>query len=94
MIQVAPLTFLALLLAHLLENFLFQWKWLIENEDERLEALLFHGLVHFALAWTCLFLFTSTVFLSTTRRLSSAAYCFIAHRQTQVCEHRAQQNAR
>lgn len=62
--QAVQLTFLALLLAHLLGDFLLQPKWLIERKGKRLWPLLLHGLVHYASAWTCLFIFAHANFLS------------------------------
>jgi hypothetical protein len=62
--QLAQLTFLALLLAHLLGDFLLQPKWLVERKGQRLWPLLFHGSVHCASAWTCLLIFTPAIFLS------------------------------
>ena len=57
MIQAAQLAFLALLLAHLVGDFLFQPKWLAENKGKRLWPLLCHGFVHYASAWACLLIF-------------------------------------
>lgn len=62
--QAMKLMFLALLLAHLLGDFLFQPKWLVEKKGKRLWPLLCHGSVHYASAWTCLLIFTPAVFLS------------------------------
>jgi hypothetical protein len=64
MIQAARLTFLALLLAHLLGDFLLQPGWLVKNKTKRLWPLLCHSFIHYASAWTCLLIFTPTIFLS------------------------------
>lgn len=62
--QAAQLTFLALLLAHLLGDFLFQPKWLVKNKGNYLWPLLCHGFIHYASAWIWLLIFTPTIFLS------------------------------
>jgi hypothetical protein len=62
--QAVQLMFFALLLAHLLGDFLFQPKWLVEKKGKQLWPLLCHGSVHYASAWTCLLIFTPAVFLS------------------------------
>jgi hypothetical protein len=64
MMQAAQWTFLALLLAHLLGDFLLQPKWLVENRAKRLWPLLCHSFIHYVSAWTCLLIFTPTAFLS------------------------------
>ena len=78
MIQAAQLAFLALLLAHLVGDFLFQPKWLAENKGKRLWPLLCHGFVHYASAWACLLIFASTNFLSVYNQAVIAGY-FLAH---------------
>lgn len=57
-------TFLALLLAHLLGDFPFQWQWVNENKNHRLWPLACHGLVHYVLAWICLGFFGQVPFPS------------------------------
>ena len=62
--QPVQLAFLALLLAHLLGDFLLQPKWLVEKKGKRLWPLAIHGALHYASAWTCLLIFTPAIFLS------------------------------
>lgn len=62
--QAVQITFLALLLAHLLGDFLFRPKWLVEQKGKRIWPLICHGAVHYASAWACLLLFTAAIFVS------------------------------
>ncbi len=78
MIQAAQLAFLALLLAHLVGDFLFQPQWIAENKGKRLWPLLCHGFIHYAWAWACLLIFTPTIFLSVYNQAVIAGY-FLAH---------------
>ena len=62
--QMFPAAFLALLLAHLLGDFLFQPEWMVRNKARDRWALFLHGAIHYALALTCLLLFASIPLLS------------------------------
>jgi hypothetical protein len=77
MIQVSQLTFLALLLAHLLGDFLFQPHWIARNKGRRLWPLLCHALIHYALAWFCLFLFHRLSILSIYNQSTLLAYALL-----------------
>lgn len=72
--QNLALTFLALLLAHLLADFPLQPTWIVWNKGRRLAALACHGLIHWSLAWTCLLLFPSVRFLSWRTQVVVGAY--------------------
>jgi hypothetical protein len=76
--QILALTFLALLLAHLLADFPLQSNWIVWNKSRRLSALVSHGLIHWSVAWGCLLLFASARFLSWRAHLVVGAY-FAAH---------------
>jgi len=78
MMQSTQLTFLALFLAHLVGDFLFQPKWLAENKGKRPWALLCHGFVHYASAWACLLIFTPIIFPSVHNQAAVGGY-FLAH---------------
>lgn len=58
------MTFMALLLAHLLGDFPLQPQWIARNKGERLWPLICHGLAHYILAWACLLVFTQVPCLS------------------------------
>lgn len=75
--QTAQSIFLALFLAHLLGDFVFQWKWLVMNKGKRWWALLGHGTMHYAMAWVCLSIFANAAFLSIYDQAAIIAYCFI-----------------
>jgi len=64
MIQTAQSAFLALLLAHLLGDFLLQPAWIAQNKGKRFWPLFWHGIAHYLLAWVCLFLFAPAPFSS------------------------------
>lgn len=67
-------TFLALLLAHLLGDFPLQWAWIAKNKCSRAWPLACHGLIHFALAWTCLLLFADQSFFSISNQIIVFSY--------------------
>lgn len=75
--QVVQLTFLALFLAHLLGDFLFQPKWLVEKKAKRLWPLLCHGSVHYVSAWICLLIFTPATFLSIYGQMVVLGYSIV-----------------
>jgi hypothetical protein len=77
MIQVTQLTFLALLLAHLLGDFPLQPNWIVRNKGKRIWPLLCHGLIHYVLAWFCLFLFHRLPFLSIYNQIALLAYALL-----------------
>jgi Protein of unknown function (DUF3307) len=62
--QSAQMTFLALLLAHLLADFPFQSERIARNKGKQLPLLALHGILHLALSWACLLIFTPIHFLS------------------------------
>lgn len=72
--QNVQLTFMALLLAHLLADFPLQPDWIVRNKGRNPWALGLHGLVHWSLAWTCLLLFGSAHFLSWRTQALVAGY--------------------
>ena len=47
--QPMQLTFMALLLAHLLGDFLLQPQWILHNKAKRIWPLISHGLIHYGL---------------------------------------------
>lgn len=55
---------MALLLAHLLGDFLLQPKWIIRNKDKSFWPLICHGITHGIIAWICLLVFTQVTFIS------------------------------
>jgi len=71
-------TLAALLLAHLLADFPLQTGWLIRNKGRKLSALLLHGAVHYALAWSCLVFFGHVRFLS-VRNQAILIACLMIH---------------
>jgi hypothetical protein len=62
--QPMQITFMALLLAHLLGDFLLQPKWIIRNKDKSFWPLICHGITHGIIAWICLLVFAQVTFLS------------------------------
>lgn len=58
------LTFMALLLAHLLGDFLLRSNWIIRNKDNRFWPLICHGITHGIIAWICLLVFAQVTFIS------------------------------
>lgn len=70
--------FAALLLAHLLADFLLQPDRLVRNKGRKISALLLHGGIHYAAAWGCLVLF-SEVRLLAVRNQAIVAVCMLLH---------------
>ena len=62
--QQMQITFMALLLAHLLGDFPLQSRWMIANKGKSVWPLTCHGITHCVLAWICLLFFTQANFLS------------------------------
>jgi hypothetical protein len=62
--QSIQITFMALLLAHLLGDFPLQSEWITRNKGKGLRPLIDHGITHYILAWACLFIFTPISCLS------------------------------
>jgi len=62
--QPVPITFMALLLAHLLGDFPLQSEWISKSKGASLRSLILHGVVHFILAWISLLVFTQVRLLS------------------------------
>lgn len=62
--QMFPATFMALLLAHLLGDFLLQPEWMVRNKARDHWALFLHGAIHYALALASLGLFAPVPLLS------------------------------
>jgi len=55
---------MALLLAHLLGDFLLQPKWIIRNKGKSFWPLICHGITHGIIAWICLLVFAQVTFIS------------------------------
>jgi hypothetical protein len=72
--QPPQITFMALILAHLLGDFPLQWAWIAKNKCHRSWPLACHGLIHFALAWTCLLLFADQAFFSFPNQIIVFSY--------------------
>ncbi len=72
--QPLTLTFMALLLAHLLADFPLQPEWIVRKKGDRLLALGCHGLIHWICAWACLLVFAGTHPLSWRAQAVVAAY--------------------
>ena len=72
--QPVTLTFMALLLAHLLADFPLQSQWIARNKGSRLRALGSHGLIHWVCAWACLLCFAGAHPLSWRAQALVAAY--------------------
>ncbi len=72
--QPLQITFMALLLAHLLGDFPLQWTWIAKNKCSRAWPLAFHGLIHFSLAWACLLLFADQSFFSFPNQIIVFSY--------------------
>jgi hypothetical protein len=62
--QTMQITFMALLLAHLLGDFPLQLEWTTRNKDKSFWPLICHGITHGIIAWTCLLIFAQVPFLS------------------------------
>ena len=76
--QPIALTFMALLLAHLLADFPLQPQWVVRNKGDRLLPLGAHGLIHWACAWACLLFFAGAHPQSWRAQALVAAYT-VAH---------------
>lgn len=76
--QMFPAAFLALLLAHLLGDFLLQPEWMVRNKARDRGALFLHGAIHYVLAVACLALFASIPLLS-LRNQAVLLACVITH---------------
>jgi hypothetical protein len=68
------ITFMALLLAHLLGDFPLQWTWIAKNKCSRPWPLACHGLIHLVLAWTCLLVFADQTFVSFPNQIIVFSY--------------------
>lgn len=77
MVQAAQSTFLALFLAHLLGDFVFRWKWNVNDKGRGWQPLVGHGTMHYMLTWVCLLIFTHTAFLSIYLQAAIIVYCLI-----------------
>jgi hypothetical protein len=75
--QIASITAMALLLAHLLGDFPLQSEWISRNKGSSLRALLLHGAVHYLLAWACLLFFTPVSGFSIPNHLFVLGYITI-----------------
>jgi hypothetical protein len=75
--QPAPITAMALLLAHLLGDFPLQSEGISKKKGSSLRALLLHGAVHYLLAWACLLFFAPVSGLSVLNHLLVLAYIAI-----------------
>jgi hypothetical protein len=73
-IQPIVITFLSLLLAHLLADFPFQPEWIARSKGKRAWPTIVHGLCHYVTAWVCLALFARTSFLTAFHQLLLAVY--------------------
>ena len=78
--QPLQITFMALLLAHLLGDFPLQWPWIARNKCRRAWPLACHGLIHFVLAWACLLVFVDQSIFSLRNQLIVIGYviCHLA----------------
>src|SRR5881227_3586423 len=72
--QPTQITFMALLLAHLLGDFPLQRSWIAENKCSRAWPLACHGLIHFVLGWTCLLIFADHFFFSFANQIIVFSY--------------------
>ncbi len=72
--QMTQITFMSLLLAHLLGDFPLQSESISRNKGTSLRALGIHGIIHLVLAWACLLVFTQIRFLSISAQLVILAY--------------------
>lgn len=73
-IQPAPITFMALLLAHLVGDFPLQPGWIAKNKGKQTWPLICHGIVHLLLAWVCLLIFAPIHPLSIFNQLILLGY--------------------
>jgi len=71
------ITFMALLLAHLLSDFPFQPEWIAKNKGNQHWPLIVHGVVHLVLAWTCLIIFAPVSFMSFSSQAVVAGYAVV-----------------
>ncbi len=72
--QAMQMTFMALLLAHLLGDFPLQSNWIIRNKGKRTWALICHGITHYGLAWACLIYFAQVSYLSIFNEIIVVGY--------------------
>lgn len=72
--QPVQITFLALLLAHLLGDFPLQTHWISRQKGARALPLICHGLIHGVAAWGCLAAFTPVPFASPSSQTILLAY--------------------
>jgi hypothetical protein len=77
-IQPVPITFMALLLAHLTGDFLLQPGWIVKNKGKQTWPLICHGIIHLLLAWACLLIFAQIRLLSIVNQLIILGYV-LAH---------------
>jgi len=75
--QFMQITFMALLLAHLLGDFPFQPEWIARNKGKQLRPLIVHGIAHLVLAWVCLLIFAPVAFLSFSSQAIIAGYTVV-----------------
>jgi hypothetical protein len=75
--QVMQITLMALLLAHLLGDFVLQPQWIVENKGKRIWPLICHGLIHYVLALSSLVFFAPASWTSTSRQIVLLAYIAI-----------------
>ncbi len=72
--QSMQMTIMALLLAHLLGDFPLQLQWIAGNKGNRLWPLICHGITHYILAWSCLFIFAQTHYFTIPSQIVIIAY--------------------
>jgi hypothetical protein len=72
--QPLSISFMALLLAHLLGDFPLQPAWIAKQKGRRLWPLICHGLIHYALALSCLWIFTQVPCFSIYTQVIVVAY--------------------
>ena len=75
--QSLQITFAALLLAHLLGDFLLQTSRIAQGKDKRVRLLALHGGIHFILAWATLLIFTQVAAVSLYNQLVMAVYVLL-----------------
>lgn len=68
------LTFMALLLAHMLDDFAFRLKRTEGTRSNRLWPLIRHGIAYGILAWACLLIFSPTHFFAISSQIVVVAY--------------------
>lgn len=75
--QPLPAASMALLLAHLLGDFLLQPAWVARNKSRTTLLLLIHGATHYVMAWACLMFFGRFGFQSIRNQLVVASYLVV-----------------